>query len=166
MHTLPAPLRAERTEALRRILRKLPEPILEALVYGLDSAEELVPGRLYATGNGGCAVGVILRTIFPREDGRAGSAWSRWRRRTLRQTHPNLAREYPHLAALEMVFDRTIEIAERLYPGYSQRELALACGRWMAAEAATELGFRHLKALDYEPVTDAETQRQTANAGA
>jgi hypothetical protein len=147
---LPESLRAERTEPLRRILRKLPDPILEALVDGLDRADQLVPGQLYADGSGGCAVGVIMRAIFPAEASRRVRWWNRRRHVSLYRSHPQLAREFPHLVTLESVFDRTIELAQQLYPELSQAELGAVCGRWMAAEAATELGFRHLVALEHD----------------
>ena len=58
--------RAERNEALHPVLRRLPDRFLAALIEGLEQADVITPGRLFAGDRGGCAVGVTLRVLNPR----------------------------------------------------------------------------------------------------
>ncbi len=82
--------RAERNEALHRVLRRLPYDFIVALIEGLEAADVITPGRLFAGHSGGCAVGVTLRAMEPRYRGRR-IVWGRLVRRsvvTLRRRLP------------------------------------------------------------------------------
>lgn len=49
--------RAERNVALHRVLKRLPDPFIVALIEGLEQADVITPGRLFSGERGGCAVG-------------------------------------------------------------------------------------------------------------
>jgi hypothetical protein len=72
--------RADRNEPLHRVLRALPGDFLVALIEGLERADRIVAGRLFAGKSGGCVVGVTLRMIEPEFRGRR-MIWGRWARR-------------------------------------------------------------------------------------
>jgi hypothetical protein len=100
--------RADRNEALHRVLRALPGDFLVALIEGLERADRIVAGRLFAGESGGCVVGVTLRAIEPGFRGRR-MIWGRWARRSVVKLERGIAKGITHLYALEQVFDRSIE---------------------------------------------------------
>lgn len=142
-NSVPRDLRAERNEALHRVLRKLPDAFLRAFIEGLDRADVIEPGRLFAGAHGGCAVGIALRSLDPRSQGRR---WIRGRRakRSICRYRKEFAREYPYLHALEQVFDRSVALARERNPWAPKRWLAREVARWTADEARTELLLREL----------------------
>ena len=139
---IPRRFRAERNEGLHRVLRGLPSDFLVALIEGLERADRVVPGRLFAGSTGGCAVGVTLRVVEPDFDGPGRRGWGR--KRSITQLYRGVARSIPHLHALEQVFDRTVRLYQQQRPELRKREAAKAVAIWVAAEARTELLLREL----------------------
>jgi hypothetical protein len=135
--------RAERNEALHRVLRRLPDDFVAPLIEGLEGADVITPGKLFAGESGGCAVGVTLRAMEPSYRGR-------WlllgRSRSIRGFRRLLAQRVPHLYALEQVFDRSVVLARARHPEANEAEVALAVARWVADEARAELVLREMKA--------------------
>jgi hypothetical protein len=134
---MPADLARERGELVRKALRSLPLELLDALLRGTRRhADSLAPGSLFSR-DGRCAVGMMLIELEERP------SWPSPRRRspTIHEAAPALARQYPRLAHLEFIFDRTCQaLAERL--DRSPCEVARSVGLWMAAEAQAEIDSR------------------------
>ena len=143
LHHIYRSFRAERNQALHRVLRRLPYVFLVGLIEGLENADEITPGRLFAGHRGGCAVGVTLRALDPRLRGRR-----RFRGRRMRKSvmglRRRLARNVPYLYALEHVFDRSVEMLREEYPLVPATLVAETTALWVAAEARTELILREL----------------------
>lgn len=142
----PSTVLAERGPVLRRALRGLPEPMLEALVTGLSKhGDDLVAGRLYSGRGGGCAVGVMLRELDPEryERGRL-RFWlrDRWRRGVRSYAGP--IHRTPRLWHLEWTFDAAATELRREGTARSRREAAVAVGAWVRDEAEAELRWRSL----------------------
>jgi hypothetical protein len=135
--------RAERNQALHPVLRRLPYEFIVALIEGLDGADVITPGRLFAGDRGGCAVGVTLRAIDPDFRGRR-LIWGRRLRRSIKRLRRSLAREVPHLYALEQVFDRSVLMLQARFPHVRAQKVAEATALWVAAEARTELILREM----------------------
>jgi hypothetical protein len=135
--------RAERNEALHRVLRRLPYDFIVALIEGLEAADVITPGRLFAGHSGGCAVGVTLRAMEPRYRGRR-IVWGRLVRRSVVTLRRRLAARVAHLYALEQVFDRSVRVAQSRYPWRHPRVIAKAVALWVADEARAELLLREL----------------------
>lgn len=139
---LPRGFRAERNQALHRVLRRLPGDFVVALIEGLEAADVITPGRLLAGDRGGCAVGVTLRALDPES---FGGRWLMWgRSRSVHGFRRRLAKRVSHLYALEQVFDRSVEIAVAAFPGASPEQVAKAVAAWVADEARTELVLREM----------------------
>jgi hypothetical protein len=149
--------RAERNEALHRVLRRLPFEFIVALIEGLEGADEVTPGRLFAGHRGGCAVGVTLRALDPRLRGRR-LIWGRRMRRSILRLRRSLAREIPHLYALEHVFDNSVELLQAEYPLVPATLIAEATALWVAAEARTELVLREMNSEWLDRIFATETQ--------
>jgi hypothetical protein len=157
--------RAERNQSLYRVLRRLPGEFLVALIEGLERADVIKPGRLFAGREGGCAVGVTLRALEPRYRGRR-LIWGRRTKKSVRYLRRDLAKQVSHLHALEHVFDHTVELAQERYSDNSRRQVAKAVALWVADEARTELVLRemHSEWMD-EIVADATRLPDTPRAG-
>jgi hypothetical protein len=132
---------------LRRSLRALSDPFLEAMATGLERhGEHLIPGRLFAgRRSGGCLIGVTLREL-DRETYERGpvSFWlrDRWRRGSRSYRGP-VARN-PRLRHLEWVFDDAVEIVRRAHPRLPPSQAAVAAGRWVRVAVEAELRWREL----------------------
>jgi hypothetical protein len=113
-----------------------------ALIEGLERADRIVPGRLFAGSTGGCAVGVTLRVVEPDFDGPGRRGWAR--KRSIAHLYRGVARSIPHLHALEQVFDRSVRLYQQKRPELRKREAAKGVALWVAAEARTELLLREL----------------------
>lgn len=135
--------RAERNQALHPVLRRLPFEFIVALIEGLEGADVITPGRLFAGHRGGCAVGVTLRAIDPSLQGRR-LVWGRRLHRSIRRLRRSLARDVPHLYALEQVFDRSVLMLQAEFPLAPPTLVARATALWVAAEARTELILREM----------------------
>lgn len=142
---LPHDVVLERGPVLRKALRALPFPLLQALSYALDEhADELSPGSLYNSKGGGCAIGVMLREMFPAAFPTSRFSW--WRRRISNRSvyddFEQFAREFPRLFHIELVFDRTICLTRERHPELDQDLVSRATGQWLAAECEAELDRR------------------------
>jgi len=149
---LPPEIVGERSVILHRALRGLPLTLLEPLVRGLRRhADSLVPGRLVA-GNGGCALGMMLRELAsdpsrqetgalpPRRRRRGASA----RDSSIYERWPQLAKAYPRLSHVEIIFDATCnELVQRT--DLSEHDIPRMVGLWMAAETQSEINMRHME---------------------
>lgn len=156
---IPQDIISSRTPLLQRTLSRLPTAILFALRAGLcDYQDKLEPGRLY-TDDGGCAVGVMLRTIFPGAFCQPGVVF--WLRRHLRPSVKDdftaLAREEVRLHHIEIIFDRSVAEIEAANPDLDSAAAASWVGRWMVAAIEEELATRRRiapplpKTLDRRP---------------
>ena len=135
--------RAERNQALHPVLRRLPFEFIVALIEGLEGADVITPGRLFSGRRGGCAVGVTLRALDPGLRGRR-LIWGRRLRRSIWRLRRSLAREVPHLYALEHVFDRSVFMLQKQFPHVPAGKVAEATALWVAGEARAELILREL----------------------
>jgi hypothetical protein len=138
---------AERRQVMRRTVRALPDEMLRALARGLElHADDLAPGRLFRGGGGGCAVGVMLRALYPEAYARGGLRFvlrHGWRRRAA-SYGGELARN-PRIRHLEMSFDKAVNQMRALQRGTSKREAARAVGAWLLADTRAELEWRALR---------------------
>jgi hypothetical protein len=135
--------RAERNQALHRVLGRLPYEFIVGLIEGLEEADVITPGRLFAGDRGGCAVGVTLRALDPSYQGRR-LIWGRRLRRSIFGLRRSLARQVRHLYALEQVFDRSVYLLQEEFPHLPGDRIALATAHWVAGEARTELLLREM----------------------
>ena len=149
---LPPELARERGAVLHRALRTLPLALLEPLLRGLRRhADALVPGHL-ATGDGGCAVGMMLQELAldpSWQEAARCRAERRWRscgaRPRSTTAGPSWPPSYPRLHHVEIVFDVT---CKRLRDEgvMDHDDVPRAVGLWMAAETQSEINMRHLEA--------------------
>ena len=129
---------------LHRALRTLPLALLEPLLLGLRRhADALVPGHL-ATGDGGCAVGMMLHELEADQPGLVRRWASRWRHASIYDHNPRLAADHPRLHHVEIVFDVTCRrlLEEQVMEA---GQVPRAVGLWMAAETQSEINMRHLE---------------------
>jgi hypothetical protein len=142
------PFLVERAQVLRRTLRALPPAHLAALIHGLTrDGDRLVAGRLFGSpSGGGCAVGVMLRSLDDERFTGSGLRFllaHRWRR-TVRSYHGELGAS-PRLRHLEWVFDAAVDRVRELHPD-ARREATRVVGRWLLQEAWCEHDWRGLEA--------------------
>jgi hypothetical protein len=150
---IPLAVATERKLVLDRTLRHLPDAALDAMRRGLDRHDgRLRPGKLFSA-EGGCAVGVMLRELFPshRVD-RGLLGWLRPPKDSIVDEHPQLARSLPRLVHIEIWFDATIQICRERDPSHSVAAWAQAVGRWFAGCLHAELDHRGRPAA--EPLAD------------
>jgi hypothetical protein len=135
------PLLVERRQMLRRTLRGLSSPQLEALSIGLERhGHELVAGRLFkSAGGGGCAVGVMLRELEAVPKSGAARFWLRDRWRRSATSYPAVRRE-PRLRHLEWGFDAVVERLRMA--GASPDHAVTGAGSWLLQLARQELAWR------------------------
>jgi hypothetical protein len=146
---IPPALAVERKQVLDRTMRHLPDPVLDAMRRGLDRHDgRLRPGKLY-TEEGGCAVGVMLRELFPSYRARRGLLGRlRPRNQSIVDEHPQLARALPRLVHVEIWFDTTIQTCRERDPSRTVAEWAQAVGRWLAGCLYVELEHRGMRLHD------------------
>jgi hypothetical protein len=135
------PLLLERRQMLRRTLRGLSRPQLEALASGLERHRgQLVAGRLFkSTGGGGCAVGVMLRELDAVPTRSAPRFWlrDRWRRSV---TSYSAIRKQPRLRHLEWGFDAAVKRLRGA--GIERGEAAAAAGGCTTSRSRSWPGAR------------------------
>jgi hypothetical protein len=148
--------RADRNQALHHVLGRLPDEFIVALIEGLEGADVITPGRLFAGDRGGCAVGVTLRALDPGYRGRQ-LIWGRRLRRSIVALRRSLAREVRHLYALEQVFDRSVYMLQEEFPHVPGEQIAEATAHWVAGEARAELLLREMTSEWIERI---EVERQ------
>jgi hypothetical protein len=135
--------RADRNVALHCVLKRLPDRFISALAEGLEGADVITPGRLFAGHSGGCAVGVTLRVLYPKYRGRRLLSGRRIRR-SVSKLRRSLARDVDHLYALEEVFDRSVLLLQEHFAHVPGEQVAEATAHWIAGEARTELLLREM----------------------
>ncbi len=150
--------RAERNEALHPVLRRLPDRFLAALIEGLEQADVITPGRLFAGDRGGCAVGVTLRVLNPGYRGRR-LIWGRRLRKSITRMRCAEASEISHLYALEQVFDRSVLMLQRRFDQAPAAEVAIATAHWIAGEARVEMLIREMDSQRSAPVVETAAPR-------
>jgi hypothetical protein len=141
------PLLVERRQMLRRTLRGLSTPQLEALAAGLErQGDELVAGRLFkSAGGGGCAVGVMLRELEAVPKTGTARFWLRDRWRRSATSYPAIRHE-PRLRHLEWGFDAVVQRLGMV--GVTRADAVTAAGRWLLDLARQELAWRVQTAPD------------------
>ena len=161
---IPPAIAAERKQVLDRTLRHLPDAALDAMRRGLDRHDgRLRPGRLFSA-DGGCAVGVMLRELFPGYEVERGLIGRlRPRAESIVDEHPQLAQSLPRLAHIEIWFDATIQICRNRDPSRTVADWAQAVGRWLAGCLYVELERR--SRLPAEPLPDFSTVLWAALGG-
>jgi hypothetical protein len=140
---VPEAVAADRKHVLDRAVRHLPDAAIDAMRRGLDRSDvRLRPGRLFSD-HGDCAVGVMLRELFPayrRDRGLIGRLSPRYQ--SVLRAHPQLARALPRLGHIELWFDNTIRVCRELDPSHSVADWSQAVGRWLAGCLYVELERR------------------------
>jgi hypothetical protein len=142
---LPQHVIDDREYTLRRVLSDVPDPLLAAMISGLQlHGSRLRPGTLYSSYDSSCACGAMIRQLYPEqfECGR----WKfmlrhRWRRRAA--SYGGTLQTDMHVAWLETIFDRAAHLTRVTNRAVKVRVAARVAGQWMLAEAERELGFRH-----------------------
>jgi hypothetical protein len=148
--------RADRNLALHRVLRRLPDRFIAALAEGLEQADVITPGQLFAGERGGCAVGVTLRVLYPQYRGRR-LIWGRRLRRSVMGLRRGLASEVSHLHALEEVFDRSVLLLQEHFKEVPPHAVAEATAHWIAGEARVELVLREMQSDWLDRIVDRVT---------
>jgi hypothetical protein len=145
----PAGVSGALATSASRSLERLPEHLLRAMATGLyANADDLAPGALFrGRDSGGCAVGITLRQLAPDafQFGRVEFwLWHRWRR----GVEPDVARRFPQLQQLQLVFDKAVREVEQ---ARLDEAPAKAVGLWLAASAEAELRARRGRARESAP---------------
>jgi hypothetical protein len=142
---LPKQVIDDRKYTLRRVLSDIPDPLLAALISGLElHGNNLRHGTLYASHSSSCACGAMIRQLYPDqfECGRVKFLIRhRWRRRA--SSYGGTLQTDMHVAWLETIFDRAVRLTLRRRRDVSERVASRIVGRWLLAEAERELGLRH-----------------------
>ena len=142
---IPTAVAVERKQVLDRALQHLPNEVLDAMRRGLDRHDgRLRPGKLFSA-EGGCAVGVMLRELYPRyraERGLIGRL--RPPKQSIVDEHPQLAQSLPRLVHVEIWFDFTVQACRERDPSRTVAEWAQAVGRWCAGCLYVELERREM----------------------
>jgi hypothetical protein len=135
----------DRLRTLRRVLSDFPDPLLAALISGLElHGDDLRCGRLYKSQNSGCAVGAMIRQLHPEqfECGRMKFlVRHRWRKRAA--SYGGTLETGMHATLLEAIFDRAVLVTMAWHPDASERVASHVVGQWLLTEAERELGHRH-----------------------
>jgi hypothetical protein len=145
LHELPRSVIDDREYTLLRVLSDFPDPLLAALISGLElHGGRLRSGTLFASYSDSCACGAMIRQLHPEqfECGR----WTflvrhRWRKRAA--SYGGTLQTDMHVAWMETIFDRAVYLTLKLRKDVSERTAARAVGRWMLSEAEHELGRRY-----------------------
>jgi hypothetical protein len=152
-------------DPLQRVVQGLPDPLLAALVSGLDRhGDNLMPGRLFWRDGRSCAVGAMLRELRP-ADFKVGRLrfWWRHGRRSSAVSYGGVCAECASVGQLERLYDESVK---SLHGGSEHTsyatltEFARTVGSWIHATAETELGRRH------DRVVEMPRRRRRARAAA
>jgi hypothetical protein len=135
---------ADRGAVLRRILADLPDPLLAALVSGLDLyGDNLCAGRLYHSHTSSCAAGAMIRQLNPAEfEGGRLRFLVRHRWRKYAASYGGELRAGMHAAMSESTFDRAVAVTVAAVPGCRLRDASRVVGRWFLDEAEREMHIR------------------------
>jgi hypothetical protein len=145
LRELPQPVIDDRGYTLRRVLSDMPDPLLAALISGLElHGNNLRHGTLYKSHSSSCACGAMIRQLYPDQFdcGRVKFLIRhRWRRRA--SSYGGTLQTDMHVAWLETIFDRAVGLTLRRRRDVHERAASRIVGRWLLAEAERELGLRH-----------------------
>lgn len=145
---------ADRRSTLRRVLLDLPDPLLAALISGLElHGDDLRYGTLFPSHTSSCAAGAMVRQLYP-DDFQCGRVKflirHRWRKRAA--SYGGQLAECSHVAHIEAIHDRATMLTLILVKGVKERDAARAVGQWIHAQAERELGRRaDLRARGIDP---------------
>lgn len=145
LSALPQVIIDDREYTLRRVLSDLPDPLLAALISGLElHGGKLRSGTLYASHESSCACGAMIRQLYPEqfECGRLTFfVRHRWRKRAA--SYGGTLQTDMHVAWLEAIFDRAVHLTRRARRDVKERIASRVAGEWMLAEAERELALRY-----------------------
>lgn len=145
LSALPQLVIDDREYTLRRVLSDLPDPLLAALISGLElHGGKLRSGTLYASHESSCACGAMIRQLYPEqfECGRLTFfVRHRWRKRAA--SYGGTLQTDMHVAWLEAIFDRAVHLTRIVRRDVRERIASRVAGQWMLAEAERELGLRY-----------------------
>ena len=134
----------DRKKTLRRVLSDFPDPLLAALISGLElHGHKLRCGTLYRTHESSCPAGAMIRQLYPErfECGRLKFlVRHQWRRRAA--SYGGVLQSDMHVAWLEAIFDRAVILTMSMRRDVSERVASRVVGRWLFEEAERELGRR------------------------
>lgn len=160
---LPREVIHDRGVTLRRVLADLPEPLLAALISGLEvHGDELrCRRRLYPSEHTSCAAGAMIRQLAP-EEFEGGHLHfllhHRWRRSV--SSYGGRLATGMHATMLESTFDRSVYVALKVRPDASERDASRLVGRWFLEEASRELQLRDdRRAAGLPPIVDWRARR-------
>lgn len=151
---LPSRVINDRKATLRRVLIDLPDPLLAALVSGLElHGDDLRCGTLFASHTSSCAAGAMVRQLRPDEFdcGRVKFLIRhRWRRSAA--SYGGELQSCSHVAHIEAIFDRAVMLTMVFDREVKEKFAAKAVGRWIQGEAERELQRRaDLRAAGISP---------------
>jgi hypothetical protein len=142
--SLPQVVIDDRANTLRRVLCDFPDPLLAALISGLElHGDNLRCGTLYASHESSCAAGAMIRQLHPElfDGGRLKFLFHhRWRKRAA--SYGGTFETGMHVTLLEAIFDRAVLTTMAARPDVKERVASRAVGRWLHSEAERELGIR------------------------
>lgn len=145
LSALPQLVIDDREYTLRRVLSDLPDPLLAALISGLElHGGKLRSGTLYASRESSCACGAMIRQLYPEqfECGRLKFlVRHRWRKRAA--SYGGTLQTDMHVAWLEAIFDRAVYLTRIVRRDVKEQIASRVAGQWMLAEAERELGLRY-----------------------
>jgi hypothetical protein len=144
LSSLPQLVVEDRTKTLRRVLSDFPDPLLAALISGLElHGDDLRCGTLYSSHTSSCAAGALIRELHP-EQFQGGRLHflvrHRWRRRAA--SYGGTLQTGMHVTLLESIFDRAVMLTMAYRRDVSEKVASRVVGKWMLDEAERELGFR------------------------
>jgi hypothetical protein len=151
---LPQRVVSDRKSTLRRVLFDLPDPLLAALVSGLElHGDSLRCGTLFASHKSSCAAGAMVRELRPDEFdcGRVRFlVRHRWRKHAA--SYGGELQTCSHVAHIEAIFDRAVSLTTMIDREVKENAASRAVGRWIRAEAEHELQRRNdLRAAGISP---------------
>jgi hypothetical protein len=137
----------DRQVTLKRVLRDLPDPLLAALISGLElHGDNMGCGTLFPSHSTSCVAGAMVRELYPEEFACGRIKFlvrHQWRRRAA--SYGGTLAKCSHVSHLEAIFDRAVMLTVILERkrGVKEDVAASAAGRWIRREAERELGRRH-----------------------
>jgi hypothetical protein len=151
---LPPRVISDRKSTLRRVLFDLPDPLLAALVSGLElHGDSLRCGTLFASHDASCAAGAMVRELHPDEFDCGRITFlvrHRWRKHAA--SYGGELRTCSHVAHIESIFDRAVTLTMMIDRDVKENPAARAVGRWIQSLAEHELERRNdLRAAGISP---------------
>lgn len=141
---LPPYVVDDRETTLRRILSDFPEPLLAALISGLEiHGDDLRCGTLFASHTSSCAAGAMIRELYRDQFECSRIEFMRrhrWRKRAC--SYGGTLATGMHASLLEAIFDRAVVLTMAIRRDVSERTASRVAGHWILQEAERELGLR------------------------